>query len=153
MKNFTLLLLVCLFLASCATSKRLNRISVGMSKQEAISILGEPVSISQSGPDIEYLNYEFFDARSAGNPWGNGYNTYYVLLNKGIVEEYGRPGDFGPPLSEVYDYQEISKGQSLNLTETELMEKELKILKGLLDEGILTKPEYNIKKKEILGRY
>lgn len=81
------------FLAGCANRPNyapyssLNKISVGMSKETVIQILGSPNSSAAQG-NTEYLKYimiinEFSRPREC-----------FVRLVNGKVEAYGRIGDF-----------------------------------------------------------
>ena len=91
-------------LAGCATaeSRKMNQVSLGMTKQQVIEVLGPPLSTSaKSG--VEYLNYRFAepgrraDALSdamKGLPRTDPTTPYYVRLIEGRVESYGRLGDF-----------------------------------------------------------
>lgn len=65
----------------------INKISVGMTKQQVIKAMGNPVSVSaQTG--TEMLNYSFIET-----PFDDP-RPYYVRLREGKVESYGRLGDF-----------------------------------------------------------
>ena len=92
-------------LAGCATaeeSRKMNQVSLGMTKQQVIEVLGPPVSTSaKSG--VEYLNYRFAEpgrraaaagAALQGLPHADPTTPYYVRLVEGRVESYGRLGDF-----------------------------------------------------------
>lgn len=144
-------------LISCATSKKLNRISVGMSKAQAISILGDPASVSSPGDNQEFLNYRF--SETDDDAFMGITTPYYVLIEYGKVKQYGRHGDFGvtqdPTLNinTTSNINTASNNNSDNETSTERMQKELQALKELLDDGILTEEEYNNKKKDILNKY
>ncbi len=52
----TLLLLVSLLtFAGCATAPKMNRLNVGMTKQEVISAMGKPASTAAPGNGVEIL--------------------------------------------------------------------------------------------------
>ena len=87
MKNLCLVLLLAL-LVGCATAGRINTISLGMSKQEVVKIMGPPVSTSATH-GVEYLRYLLteIDAFSPDTP-------YFVRIVDGKVDAYGRVGDF-----------------------------------------------------------
>lgn len=85
-RPFLLLLVLTMAAIGCATGHKLNDISLGMSKQEVISVLGPPVSTSAK-EGVEFLNYSFFDSDI-------GWRPYYVRIISGKVESYGRLGDF-----------------------------------------------------------
>lgn len=140
----TLLFSALFLIVGCATSKKLNRLSIGMTKHEVIRALGDPVSVSSPGNGVEYLNYRF--SETGEEAYQGISQPYYVLIVDGYLQEYGRYGEF-TQFEQYADYEDNS------LTPTEKMEKELKVLKGLLDDGILGQEEYDLKKKEILSRY
>jgi hypothetical protein len=87
-----LIIISFLFLSACAGTPKMNNLSVGMSKKEVISIMGQPDSTSAKG-SIEYMSYslwrDFWDRRP-----GDYSDQFYVRLVKGKVESYGRLGDF-----------------------------------------------------------
>ena len=90
----TLILLIILgttFLNSCATSYKMNEISLGMPRKEVISTLGYPVSTSAI-KGVEYLNYKLYETSDDAF---FGYGTpYFVRIINGKVDAYGRMGDF-----------------------------------------------------------
>jgi tetratricopeptide (TPR) repeat protein len=96
MKRYLLLCLGLLCLCGCATpTTSLNKLSVGMTKQEAISVMGEPTRTSAT-QGVEYMIYLSI------NPFGGG--EYYVRLVGGKVDAYGRVGDFNsthPPEAQI----------------------------------------------------
>jgi len=155
MKKALLLLLATSFLACATTSRNFNKISLGMTKEQVISILGEPISISSQGKSQEFLNYRFAESSIE---YHQGIRIpYYVLIENNIVKEYGREGDF---TNQTFQNEEIklldnnsNSEVSTKQNSTEKMYNELKLLKELFDEGILTKEEYDLKKKEILNKY
>lgn len=82
-----------LFMVACAGTPKMNRLSVGMTKAEAIASMGrEPDSTSAQG-GVEYLTYnlwrDFWDRRP-----GDYSDNFFVRLINGRVESYGRSGDF-----------------------------------------------------------
>lgn len=84
------LMLLAFFVAACApASARMNRISLGMSKNDVIRALGRPVSVSATDR-TEYLNYRF-----AEETWNAPDRVpYFVRFRDGKVDAYGRLGDF-----------------------------------------------------------
>jgi hypothetical protein len=87
MKSLPILIL-CLSLLGCAPgAERLNRLRVGMTRDEVTRAIGRPVSTTaQSG--IEILEYQFTD-----KPFGDGMifpGTYYVQINQGRVSGWSR---------------------------------------------------------------
>ncbi len=82
------LVVVAALLAGCATAVRLNRVSLGMTKEEAIRAVGRPHSTSAQG-SREYLHYRWLADRSADIK-----RMYYVRLVDGRVDSYGQMGAF-----------------------------------------------------------
>jgi hypothetical protein len=75
------------FLFGCAgSSKKMNQLKLGMTKQEVIDAIGEPASTSAKRNTV-YLNYNL----SAGGFYSD---AYYVRLLDGKVDAYGKAGDF-----------------------------------------------------------
>ena len=117
-------------LMSYATSKKLNRISVGMSKAQAISILGDPASVSSPGENQEFLNYRF--SETDDDAFKGITTPYYVLIEYGRVKQYGRHGDFGVTQDPTLNINTTSNintasNNSDNETSTERMQKELQV--------------------------
>ena len=87
--------LALLLLVGCAsnTTSRLSRLSVGMTKAEVLSIMGDPDTVAAQG-GAEYLNYTLWTEMSLSrNTWG--YQTFnFVRLVNGRVDSFGRIGDF-----------------------------------------------------------
>jgi hypothetical protein len=77
------------FLVSCAASaKKLNRLSIGMTKSEAIQVMGNPKSTSAT-QGIEYLLYILDASKTDVSPP----EEYFVRITNGKVEGYGRVRD------------------------------------------------------------
>jgi len=75
------------FLFGCAgSSKKMNLLKLGMTRQEVIDAIGEPASTSAKRNTV-YLNYHL----SSGGFYGD---AYYVRLQDGKVDAYGKAGDF-----------------------------------------------------------
>jgi len=86
--RIVILLVATAFLFGCAaSSKRMNKVNLGMSKAEVVEAIGNPKSTS-ANKDMEYLRYKFMT---------DGLFTadYYVRLQEDKVDAYGRIGDFG----------------------------------------------------------
>ena len=58
-----------------------------MSKDEALSIMGDPKSTSASD-SIVILNYSLLES------FMGRYHPYYIMLRDGKVSEYGKSDDF-----------------------------------------------------------
>jgi len=84
-----LVLLAALGVAGCGVppSRRMNLLSVGMTTQEVVSIMGQADSTAASGHTIKVLRYRLSDAY--GVP-----HDYFVKIVNGEVDSYGRMGDF-----------------------------------------------------------
>jgi hypothetical protein len=75
------------FLFGCAgSSKKMNQLKLGMTRQEVIDAIGEPASTSAKRNTV-YLNYHL----SSGGFYSD---SYYVRLLDGKVDAYGKAGDF-----------------------------------------------------------
>lgn len=91
MRNALWLVLILVALVGCATSHKINKISLGMTKQQVTEALGPPVSTSATS-GVEYLNYRFSETDDHAF---NGTTTpYFVRIVNGKVDAYGRLGDF-----------------------------------------------------------
>jgi outer membrane protein assembly factor BamE (lipoprotein component of BamABCDE complex) len=81
-------LVIVLFVLGCAgSSKNMNKLRLGMSKTEVVDAMGQPDS-SSANRNVEYLKYRFHSD-------GLFTSEYYVKLQDGRVDAYGRAGDFG----------------------------------------------------------
>ncbi|MGY0552919.1 hypothetical protein ACW17M_06880 [Vreelandella sp. 2A-K22] len=87
MKMILSLLAVAFFLHGCATGERMQTVSEGMSKEEVVSLLGEPDGYRRNG-DYEALQYT--NRLISGWSWDR--TDYTVILENGRVGEYG-PGE------------------------------------------------------------
>ena len=74
-----------------ATAQRTNGLRLGMTKQEVLTVMEDPVSTTARG-NVEVLRYELYET---------GYRSfhdfavpYFVWLKDGRVEAYGKIGDF-----------------------------------------------------------
>ena len=87
-KRLTFILLAIVLLFGCAaSSKKMNRLQLGMTKVEVIKAMGSPKSAS-ANKNIEYLRYRF-------RTDGLFTSEYYIRLHEGTVDAFGRVGDFG----------------------------------------------------------
>jgi hypothetical protein len=110
-KNLVAQLFILILIVSCAgTQSRLNELSLGMSKGDVISILGDPDSVAANS-GAEYLVYNLSGKTGAGKAvgcsavtlmtFGMGAATcspdkedFFVRLVRGAVDAYGKVGDF-----------------------------------------------------------
>lgn len=95
MKKLLFISIAFLFIfTGCATAYKMNDISLGMTKQEVIHILGRPNSTSAiSG--VEYLSYTLTEPcpHGLGGCYGPA-RLYFVRIINGRVDAYGLKGDF-----------------------------------------------------------
>jgi outer membrane protein assembly factor BamE (lipoprotein component of BamABCDE complex) len=91
-------LVVLLLAGGCATSHRMNSVSLGMTKQQVVEALGVPVSTSAT-QGVEYLNYRF--SETPDHAYYGVTTPYFVRIVDGKVEAYGRRGDFETPRSTI----------------------------------------------------
>ena len=74
-----------------ATAQRTNGLSLGMTKQEVLKVMDDPISTS-ARDDVEVLRYELYETRSRA--FHDFAVPYFVWLKKGRVEAYGKIDDF-----------------------------------------------------------
>jgi len=89
-KSFAILLAVCC-LCGCAATSEIYKVSLGMTEQEVVNVLGEPQSVSFKD-NAKYLQYRL----NAGGLFETDplhTEEYYVRLVDGKVEAYGKAGD------------------------------------------------------------
>ena len=86
-KQLLCILVLSLLMIGCSSSKKINQISIGMTRDQVIEQMGKPNSTSAKD-DVEYLNYKL----ASGSFFRD---DYYVRLVDGQVDAYGRSGDFG----------------------------------------------------------
>lgn len=90
--RYALVLLV-LVAAGCAgTAERFNRLSLGMNKPQVVRTVGKPYTTGASG-DTEFLRYWDKDSQE----------EYFVKLQNGQVESYGKIGDFNSTKNPTND--------------------------------------------------
>lgn len=90
-RGFVLVTMVAILLSACATAHKISKVNIGLSKQEVIELMGQPVSTSAQG-NVEYLNYALYETDDdAFMGWTK---RYYVRIINGRVESFGRTGDF-----------------------------------------------------------
>ena len=87
--KYTFIGLLALVLLGCATAHKINGVQLGMTKEEILTAIGKPVSISAKD-GTEYLNYRFSETDVHAR---RGRTTrYFVRLVNGKVDSYGRHG-------------------------------------------------------------
>lgn len=146
MKYFVAIILG-LALAGCATSGKINAVNIGMTKDEVIKVMGKPVSISAKG-GTEYLNYKLSETDDdAFRGWTS---PYYVRIINGKVDSYGRTGDFDSTKNPTV---KIETDENIKVEGSGDLYTELRKLKELRDEGILSEEEYQSQKKKVLSKH
>ena len=140
--------IIAVFLFGCATAHKTNRINVGMSKQEAINIMGKPVSVSAK-EGVEYLNYQL--AETASDDWNGIYTPYFVRIIDGKVDSYGKVADFN---SDEFEQKIINLlNNEFKYLDNDFMYTELMKLNELKEAGILTEEGFEREKREILNKF
>lgn len=145
--------ILCVTASACATSSKINQVSIGMTKEEVTSVMGEPVSISAT-EGTEYMNYKLSETDDDAV---RGWTTpYYVRLVNGKVDSYGRTGDFDStknPTVEIKTDQKITGGIDTESDDDSDLYTELQKLQELKEQGLLTAEEFEILKRRALEKY
>ena len=90
MKKIFILLLISGLLVGCSTAQLMNRVSLGMTKDEAIkSIRREPSTTKVNSNGTEILEYILYNTMTCS------YEQYWVVLKDGKVAWFGRALEFG----------------------------------------------------------
>jgi Cft2 family RNA processing exonuclease len=91
LKQFIVLCVLASLTSGCVTSaKKMNRISLGMTKEDVINVLGEPDSM-KAGQGVEVMEYMLAPANAVVSDG----EAHWVFIKDGKVVQYGRAGDFG----------------------------------------------------------
>jgi len=146
MKLLSVFVLI-IILSGCATSGKINGVKVGMTKNDVFKTMGNPVSVSAKG-ETEYLNYRL--SETDDDAFIGRTTPYFVRLIDGKVDSYGRTGDFDSTKTPTV---RIEKDENIQLQGGGDLYTELRKLKELRDEGILSEEEYQLQKKKILSQY
>ena len=147
------LVLVWLIMA-CANAYLINKVQLGMTEDEVVSVLGPPDSRAAVGgsESIEYLTYMYAESDNAA--YHGILTPYFVAIRGDSVVAFGRRGDFGSTIeSDRHNRYEIQHTGDSNQNEGEDLYTELIKLQELLDKGIITQDEFDFKKSEILAKY
>lgn len=151
MKNFTFCLIIGIFLIGCATSGKISALKLGMTKDNVLAVMGDPVSISAQG-NAEYLNYAL--SENSDDAFMGITRPYYVRLVNGRVESFGRTGDFDStkkPTVRIESDQTIKK--DVQVEDSSDFYTEFKKLQELKESGAITEDEYQALKKKLLEKY
>lgn len=84
--RFILILVSCLFAASCVTGEKAREVQPGMSQQEVVSVMGKPDGFSLKG---EYTIYQYTNRLISGWSWDRA--DYSFIFKNNQLIEYG-PG-------------------------------------------------------------
>jgi len=137
------------------TSANLNKVSIGMKKSEVLAVIGPADSVSAIG-NMEYLIYHWASPKQLIAD-ENNLPRYYVRLIDGVVDAYGRMGDFDStkdPRKVIVEREDkIQADINMSGSSESDMYSELMKIKQLKDEGLLTEEEFQTEKKEILEKY
>lgn len=87
MKGLIIFMVILIAFTGCATTSKMNEVSIGMSKSEVINVLGKPVSSAGIGRE-ETLRYNLYNA------YDDYFQEFWVTLVDGKVYKYGRAGDY-----------------------------------------------------------
>jgi hypothetical protein len=91
--RYSFLVLAGLLVMGCATTGRMNKISVGMTKEQVIAAMGQPAS-TRATAGVEYLEYKLRESGDlVAGTWTEPTREYYVRLRDGHVDAYGKMGD------------------------------------------------------------
>jgi hypothetical protein len=74
-----------------ATAQKTNHLRLGMTKQEVLQVMDNPVSTTARG-DVEVLRYELYETRYRA--FHDFAVPYFIWLKDGRVKAYGKIGDF-----------------------------------------------------------
>jgi outer membrane protein assembly factor BamE (lipoprotein component of BamABCDE complex) len=144
--KFIAITFIFLFLFGCATAHIINSVQLGMTKQEVVAAIGKPTSISAKD-GTEYLNYRF--SETDDDAFYGVTTPYFVRLVNGQVDSYGRSGDFDSTQKPTV---RVETDENINVQDNGDLYTELKKLKELRDEGVLTEDEYQTEKKKALSK-
>jgi outer membrane protein assembly factor BamE (lipoprotein component of BamABCDE complex) len=150
LRSYFLSLLIAIAMSACANASKISAVRLGMTKQEVISVMGTPTSVSAQGKS-EFLNYAL--SETDDHAFLGITTPYYVRLIDGRVESFGRLGDFNstrPPTVRIENDQNIN--QEVKVKTTDDLYTELQKLKQLQDSGVITEEEFRAQKKRLLEK-
>lgn len=147
-------------LMGCQTSAALNQIHIGMSKDQVVSVLGQPDSMSAQA-NVEYMTYYLTTESGYGRD-----QPYMVRLVNGKVESFGRfaqlfdlynrpvtssmPGDPGFPAPGLAGLVGAPSAIVAPAGVPDLA-GQIQKLKALRDSGAITDEEFTKAKAKLLG--
>lgn len=145
--KFLLSILLVVLIGGCATSSKINGVQLGMSRADVVAVMGEPVSISAKG-GAQYLNYAL--SETSDDAFYDRTTPYYVRLVDGEVDSYGRMGDFDSTQTPTV---RIESDQPVKVDKNSDLFTELRKLKALHDDGIISDTEYDALKQKAIREY
>jgi hypothetical protein len=154
------LILIGALFAGCATSDQMNRIRIGMTKDQVVDILGKPDSMSGQA-NVVYLTYYL----EAPNRYEQE-QPYMIRLVDGKVESFGRfrqlfdlysrpvtsaqPGESNFP--QVFGTTStVFAPTTPARTHVPDLAQQISALKALKDQGVLTDEEFQKAKDKLLS--
>lgn len=122
-----------------------------MTKHQTIEQLGEPESVAVQG-DSEYYEYVSW--------WGlsmNEYQIWYVRFIDGVVESFGRKGDFDSTKDDTQNINiQIDNISDKNQTDSAFskldLELDLNRLQKLKDQNLITEDEFQALRKRAIDK-
>lgn len=150
-KIFATIVAAVFILSACATAHKISQVSIGMTKEEVIAVMGTPASTSAQG-NLEYLIYALYETHNQA--YDHVTTRYFVRLINGKVESYGRSGDFDSTKTPTVRLETDEKiKQDIYVKGSGDLYAELKKLKELKDSGVITEAEFQSQKKKLLEKY
>ncbi|MEI8349801.1 MAG: hypothetical protein WCI77_06575 [Candidatus Omnitrophota bacterium] len=98
MKKLIYLLIMTVVVNGCvATTARTNKLSLGMSKEDAIRAMGNPTSVKAKDSEevLEYILYPTWTPSIYDKS-----QQFWIILRDGKVVQYGNAGDFNSAMPE-----------------------------------------------------
>jgi len=145
--------------AGCATSDRLNDVQIGMTKAQVITLLGKPDSMSAQG-DIQYFTYDLDTANGRNLPYlvrfvGDRAESFGRLtqLNDMYIRPVtadGQPGTLNLPPA-LFGGATVVAPAALPAASQSNLVSEIRQLKELKDQGVLTDDEFARAKEKLLS--
>ena len=145
--------LVAIVLSGCATANKISRVQIGMTEENVVQTIGKPASTSAKG-DTKYLNYSL--SETSDDAFYGRTRAYFVRLVNGIVDSYGRLGDFDStkdPTVKIKSEGNINTQSDVKISNRSDLYTELKKLKQLKDDDLISEEEFEKEKKELLDKY
>ncbi len=137
-----------------STQEKMLQVQLGMSKQEVVSILGTPMSREvlpdKNGVPVEFLQYQTRFAGDAMFTATDAHMTPFAFVNDKLIgwgrNFYDRTARHEISVHENFEDKTARPAVSQGSDKYDDLLK----LKKLLDEGVITKEEFERKKAEIL---